>query len=571
MCVVVTTVSFLVHVFSVDYMASDPYKIKFFAFISLFTFFMLVLVCSNNFLVLFCGWEGVGLCSYLLISFWDTRVQALKAANKALFINKLGDFFFMVAISAVLFLFKSLDFEVIFSLASQYVNEEIFIFGVGIPVLSFISFFLLLAAMAKSAQLFLHTWLPDAMEGPTPVSALIHAATMVTAGIFLIIRCSFIIDFCPFVLNTMVYVGCATLVVSGLIALFQNDIKKIVAYSTCSQLGYMLFSCGISGYNLALFHLFNHAFFKALLFLACGSLIHSLRGEQDIRKMGGLHNRMPLTYTSFLIGSASLIGVPFFSGFFSKDSILELAYVKLCNPAYFHLYFFSLAGVALTVLYSLKLIFFSFFSSPNGFKNKISGAKESESFFNAFPLMILTVLSIFSGFLFNFFFVTKHKIFFENSIFVSTNNDLPAQVYGFVPSFVHFFPIVIIVAALFCFILYYGGVRKEINFRLFIKTNFYRRTYLKNYEKYVTLFNKKLFIDDFYNIIALSVYKLSYTIFRTIDKGVLEFLGPRGLVNTVYNLALDFNKRFQSGFVYQYTLIILLNIFFILFLVLLLV
>jgi len=216
-----------------------------------------------------------------------------------------------------------------------------------------------------------------------------------------------------------VYVGCATLFVSGLIAAFQNDIKKIVAYSTCSQLGYMVFSCGLSGYNLALFHLFNHAFFKALLFLACGSLIHALKGEQDIRKMGGLHEILPITYISFLIGSASLMGVPFFSGFFSKDSILELAYAKLCNQDCFHLYFFSICGVGLTVAYSLKLIFFSFIAAPNGFKGAVLGAKENESFFNIFPLMFLTVLSIFSGFMFSFFFKVKPEVFFENSIFVS--------------------------------------------------------------------------------------------------------------------------------------------------------
>ena len=508
------------------------------------------------------------MCSYLLISFWDTRVQALKAGNKALFVNKLGDFFFIVAISSILFLFKSLDFEIVFSMAHQYVDETIRIFGVRIPVLTFISFFLFLAAMAKSAQIFLHTWLPDAMEGPTPVSALIHAATMVTAGVFLIIRCSFIIDLSPAVLTLMAYVGCATLIVSGLIALFQNDIKKIVAYSTCSQLGYMVFSCGMSGYNLALFHLFNHAFFKALLFLACGSLIHALKGEQDIRKMGGLHRVMPVTYISFLIGSASLIGVPFFSGFFSKDSILELAYIKFCNENYFHLYFFALCGVGLTVLYSLKLIFFSFLSSSNGAKQSILKVKENENFYNLFPLMILTVLSIFSGFLFSFFFVVKPEVFFENSIFVAYSNITPKFFFKFVPSLVHFFPLFAMVLAFLFSFIYYRVFRKEVNSRLFNKDNFYRKSYLKNYEKWVTFFNKKFFIDDFYNFFALNVYKTSYTIFRTIDKGLLEFFGPGGVVRVFYKISKYFNKVLQSGDVYQYTFIILLNLFFILVLVL---
>lgn len=422
--------------------------------------------------------------------------------------------------------------------------------------------------MAKSAQLFLHTWLPDAMEGPTPVSALIHAATMVTAGVFLIIRCSFIIDLSSIVLNLMVYVGCATLIVSGLIALFQNDIKKIVAYSTCSQLGYMVFSCGLSGYNLALFHLFNHAFFKALLFLACGSLIHVLKGEQDIRKMGGLHSVVPVTYISFLTGSASLIGIPFFSGFFSKDSILELAYIKLCNQDFFHLYFFAILGVGLTTLYSLKLIFFSFLDTPAGFKQTVLKAKENETFFNLFPLMALTILSIFSGFLFNFFFNSRFEVFFENSIFISQDNAVPKFLYSFVPNIAHSFPVIVSSLSLSVFSVYHSFFREEINSRLFTPDNFFRRTYLKNYEKYVAFFNKKFFIDDFYNFLALNVYKVSYIIFKTIDKGLLEFLGPRGLTNAAYKLSKNFNKIMQSGHVYQYTFIILVNIFFVFVLIL---
>ena len=406
------------------------------------------------------------------------------------------------------------------------------------------------------------------MEGPTPVSALIHAATMVTAGVFLIVRCSFIIDLSPAVLNLMLYVGCATLVVSGLIAVFQNDIKKIVAYSTCSQLGYMVFSCGLSGYNLAVFHLFNHAFFKALLFLACGSLIHALKGEQDIRKMGGLYSVMPVTYISFLVGSASLIGVPFFSGFFSKDSILELAYIKLCNQDFFHLYFFALAGVALTTLYSLKLIFFPFVSPTNGFKRVVTKVRENENFFNVFPLMVLTVFSIFSGFFFNFFFNLKFEIFFENSIFISHLNSVPKEIYGFVPVVVHSFPLFTIAAGIELFSVYYFLIRKQVNLRLFVAGNFYRKTYLKNYEKYVAFFNKKFFIDDFYNFLTLNIYKISYIIFKTIDKGLLEFLGPRGLVNAVYKISKNFNKMFQSGYVYQYTFVILLNVFFIFVLIL---
>lgn len=486
--------------------------------------------------------------------------------------NKLGDFFFLIAISAILFLFRSLDLEIVLSMSHQYVNENIFILGFSIPVLNFISFFLVLAASAKSAQLFLHTWLPDAMEGPTPVSALIHAATMVTAGIFLIIRSSFIIDLCPSILIFMQHLGCATLLVSGFIALFQYDIKKIVAYSTCSQLGYMMFSCGLSGYNISLFHLFNHAFFKALLFLACGSLIHALKGEQDIRRMGGLYRTMPVTYISFLVGSASLMGVPFFSGFFSKDSILELSYIKLCNFEYFYLYFFSLVGVALTVLYSLRLIFFSFFSFSNGFKQSTVGAKENESFSNLFPLMVLTCLSIFSGFVFSFFFLFNSTIFFENSIFISYDNRVPEFFYDLVPRFVHFFPLVIVLISFFLFFIYYLVAKKKINSKIFVYRYPYSvNYYLTSYKKYLVFFNKKFFIDDFYNMFALVVYKFSYIIFKVIDKGLLELLGPRGLINVLYSLGINFIKRFQSGYVYQYTFVILLNLFFIFFIFLFLI
>lgn len=559
MLTVVLTISTLVHVFSCDYMRFDPYKVKFMSFLSLFTFFMVVLVLSNNFLVLFIGWEGVGICSYLLISFWDTRVQCIKSANKALIINKIGDFFLLVAIAAVIHVFKSLDFYIVLSCAHQYVGKTLNVFGFDVHALSFISLFLFLAAAAKSAQIFLHTWLPDAMEGPTPVSALIHAATMVTAGVFLIIRCSFIIDFSPSVLLLMTYAGAFTLVVSGLIALFQNDIKKIVAYSTCSQLGYMVFACGLSGYHLAFFHLFNHAFFKALLFLASGVVIHALGGEQDIRRMGGLSKLMPFTYSCVLVASLSLMGAPFLSGFFSKDAILELAYAKLCED-HFHLYVFSLIGVMLTVLYSLRLLFFVFVSRNKSYKSVIKGVEENTSFLIIVPFVFLTFCSIFSGFLYFNLFTSESFSFFQDSIFVNHANRTPALV---MPGVVSYFPLLLSFVSFSGF--YISLVLPLV--RVLYSDGFMRNSYLKNYELFYATFNKKLFIDDFYNIFAYAVYRFSYALFANLDKGALETLGPRGVSSFIYKAALSFNKSSQSGYLYNYGLVLAVNVFLICFFV----
>ena len=328
MLVTVTTISTLVHFYSCSYMSVDPHISRFMSYLSLFTFFMLILITADNFIQLFVGWEGVGLCSYLLIGFWFTRVQANKAALKALIINRVGDFGIILGICLVFFVFQTLDFEIVFPLITFFQNQFFLFFGMNFNVVELICFFLFIGSVGKSAQVGLHTSLPDAMEGPTPVSALIHAATMVTAGVFLIIRCSPIFEYAPGVLNIVTFVGALTAFFAATVGLVQNDIKKVIAYSTCSQLGYMIFACGISGYTVSLFHLINHAFFKALLFLAAGSIIHSLNNEQDMRRMGGLIRITPFTYSMMLIGSLSLAGFPFLSGFYSKDVILELAFVK---------------------------------------------------------------------------------------------------------------------------------------------------------------------------------------------------------------------------------------------------
>jgi len=326
MLLLVCIISFIVHIYSSQYMEYDLHVIRFMSLLSLFTFFMFLLIVSSNLVQLFFGWEGVGLCSYLLINFWFTRIQANKSAMKAMFVNKIGDISLLFLICLVYYYFKTVDFFVLYNIFEFYKNYY-YIFN-NLKLLDVIGFLIVFAAMGKSAQLFLHIWLPDAMEGPTPVSALIHAATMVTAGIFFILRMSVFFEFSENILMFMLIVGVCTAFFSGLFALVQYDLKKIVAYSTCSQLGFMLISCGLSRYDIALFHLFNHGFFKALLFLSCGSIIHALQDEQDIRKMGGLVFFLPFTYIAFFVGNFALIGFPFLTGFFSKEVILLIFFLK---------------------------------------------------------------------------------------------------------------------------------------------------------------------------------------------------------------------------------------------------
>jgi len=335
MLVIVTFISTLVHLYSTEYMDTDPHKARFMSYLCLFTFFMLILVTANNFIQMFVGWEGVGLSSYLLINFWFTRIQANKSAIKAMLVNRIGDFFLLLAIFTLYFLFNTLSYDVVFSLIPLAVGFNLQIGGFSFPIIDLICIFIFLGAVGKSAQLGLHTWLPDAMEGPTPVSALIHAATMVTAGVFLISRCSYIFEFSPFVLNLICFLGSCTAFFAATTGLFQNDMKKVIAYSTCSQLGYMIFACGLSSYDVGIFHLSNHAFFKALLFLSAGSVIHAVGDEQDMRKLGGLKNLLPFSYAMTLIGSLALIGFPFLSGFFSKDIILEVSYSKYTLQGHF--------------------------------------------------------------------------------------------------------------------------------------------------------------------------------------------------------------------------------------------
>merc|ERR1712103_5451 len=335
MLVVVTSVSSLVHIYSIGYMSHDPHKPRFMAYLSLFTFAMLMLVTSDNFIQLFFGWEGVGLCSYFLIGFWFKKESANAAAIKAFVVNRVGDFGFALGIFLIFYLFGTVNYSEVFQQIPTVIDKNLSFLGFEVKAIDLICLLLFIGAMGKSAQILLHTWLPDAMEGPTPVSALIHAATMVTAGVFLVVRCSPLFEYSETALNLVTIVGMITAIFAASVALVQNDIKKIVAYSTCSQLGYMFFAAGVGAYHVAMFHLFTHAFFKALLFLGSGSVIHAFKDEQDINNMGGVWKKLPYTYALMIIGTLALTGFPFLSGFYSKDAIIEFAYLKGNTTGYY--------------------------------------------------------------------------------------------------------------------------------------------------------------------------------------------------------------------------------------------
>ena len=416
MLVVVTLVSALVHFYSIGYMSHDPHKPRFMSYLSLFTFSMLCLVVSDNFIQLFFGWEGVGLCSYLLIGFWYKKNSANNAAIKAFIVNRVGDFGLAIGIFLIFFYFGTVNFNEVFSQVENFADKKINFFGGEINLITIICVFLFIGAMGKSAQFFLHTWLPDAMEGPTPVSALIHAATMVTAGVFLVVRCSPLYEFSQAALNLVAVIGMITAVFAASVALFQKDIKKIIAYSTCSQLGYMFFAAGVGAYHVAIFHLFTHAFFKALLFLGAGSVIHAFDNEQDITKMGGVWKKLPFSMILMLIGTLALTGFPFLSGFYSKDAIIEFAYSKQSSIGNYA----AVVGIFtafLTSVYSWRLFFLTFFGKYNN-KNLPYEKTHESPWIMITPLIILAIGSVSAGYIFKEIFIgVNYSEFWKNSIF----------------------------------------------------------------------------------------------------------------------------------------------------------
>ena len=542
MLVVVTLVSSLVHIYSIGYMSDDPHKQRFMSYLSLFTFSMLMLVTSDNFLQLFFGWEGVGLCSYFLIGFWFRKESANAAAIKAFIVNRVGDFGFALGIFLIFYLFGTVNYDEVFELVPSIINNDLSFLGINVNAINLICVLLFIGAMGKSAQIFLHTWLPDAMEGPTPVSALIHAATMVTAGVFLVVRCSPIFEYSPLALNLVTIIGMSTAFFAATIALVQDDIKKIIAYSTCSQLGYMFFAAGVGAYNVAMFHLFTHAFFKALLFLGSGSVIHSFKNEQNINAMGGVWKKLPYTWALMVIGTLALTGFPFLSGFYSKDAIIEFAYLSGSSTGYFA------AGIGiftafLTSIYSWRLMFKTFHGNYNN-KNIDSSSMHESPLIMIIPLIILAIGAIFSGFLFKDLFigVDSSGNFWKDSIFFlePLSTDHPPL------WFIVFTPILVILSIPTAY--YFFIINKKFTNEI-VKGNLPLYNFLKN----------KWYFDEIYEYLFVKPSKkIGLYFWKKIDLRFIDRFGPDGISNLIKNISL-FAVKFQNGFIYHYAFIMLLG------------
>lgn len=548
MLIVITVIATLVSLYSMEYMAHDPHTSRFFTYLSIFTFTMLVLVTASNYLQLFIGWEGVGVSSYLLINFWFTRIQANKSAIKAMIVNRIGDFGLILGMIATYYVFKSIDFSVVFASAYYVFDMKMLFFNIEVDAITLIALLLFIGAVGKSAQIGLHTWLPDAMEGPTPVSALIHAATMVTAGVFLIIRSSPLLEFTSNTLMIITIVGAITAFFAATTGVAQNDLKRVIAYSTCSQLGYMVFACGLSSYSVSLFHLMNHAFFKALLFLSAGSVIHAVADEQDMRKMGGLLKLLPFTYISILIGSLSLMGLPFLTGFYSKDVILELAFADYKIHSSFS-YWLGAVSAMFTAFYSFRLIYLTFFNKTNAFKTVISHAHDAP-FIMAIPLFLLGFGSIFVGYLMKDMIIGMGTSYWGNAVFTLPDNLLILQS-EFMPASIKLIPVILsILGAITAYYLY------MISYKLL-----YQLSISSFGIAFYTLMNKKYYIDNIYNeFIVKPLMSFGYNIsFKLFDRGYIEIFGPTGIARSILNLSSRFTKL-QSGYIYHYAFIIFIGV-----------
>ena len=539
MLIPVLIVSSLVHFYSIGYMSHDPHNQRFFSYLSLFTFMMIILVTANNFLLMFVGWEGVGICSYLLVSFWFTRIAANQSSLSALLTNRVGDCFLTIGMFAILWAFGNIDYTTVFSLA-PYISENI-VFIIGIC--------LLIGAMAKSSQVGLHVWLPMAMEGPTPVSALIHAATMVTAGVYLLIRSSPLIEYSSTVLLLCLWLGAVTTVFSSLIGLFQQDIKKVIAYSTMSQLGMMVIAIGLSSYNVALFHLMNHAFYKALLFLGAGSVIHAVADNQDFRKYGGLREFLPLSYSVMLIASLSLVAFPFMTGFYSKDFILESAFGQYKFSS-ISVYFIATIGAIFTTLYSVKVLYLTFLSNPAGSINSYKNAHEGDIFMSL-PLIILAVFSIFFGYISKDIFIGLGSGFFtDNGLFIHPNNEIMLDTEFAVPTFFKLLPLGCTV-----FFTLVSFILLEIVYKPIIIFKFTKLGY-----NLFSFFNQRFYIELFYNkYITDLTLKLGGQTTKVLDKGSIELAGPYGIQIGLNKVSHNIGEL-SSGIVTSYALYILVGL-----------
>ncbi len=546
MMATVTIVSATIHVYSIGYMAEDPSIPRFMSYLSLFTFFMLSLVTANNLVQLFFGWEGVGLLSYLLIGFWHERDSANAAAIKAFVVNRVGDFGFALGIFAVFLLFGSVNLPTIFAKAPEVAHSTIDFLGWQAPSLTLASILLFIGAMGKSAQIGLHTWLPDAMEGPTPVSALIHAATMVTAGVFMVVRLSPLFEYAPGALGLVAVVGGTTAIFAATIGMAQNDIKRVIAYSTCSQLGYMFFAAGVSAFAAGMFHLFTHAFFKALLFLGSGSVIHALGGEQDMRRMGGLWNKIPITYAMMWIGSLSLAGIPFFSGYYSKDAILAAAWASGTGVGR---YAFSLGlfTAFMTAFYSWRLLFMTFHGRPRAGEDVMHHVHESP-WVMLIPVFVLAAGATFAGYFMEKYFIgSESAAFWNGSIFVLPGHNTVAAA-RHVPLYIGLLPTFFALAGIA--VAFVGYIlQPELPARLAFR---FRALYL-------LVLNKFYFDEAYDRLFVRSAFVMGDGLWKSGDGTVIDGLGPDGISAATRDLARQ-ASRLQSGYVYHYAFVMLIGV-----------
>lgn len=547
MLVVVNSVSALVHIYSIGYMSHDPHKPRFMAYLSLFTFAMLMLVTANNFVQMYFGWEGVGLASYLLIGFWYDRPSANAAAIKAFVVNRVGDFGFALGIMGIFLVFGSVSFDAVFSAAPGFSGKTFEFLGQSFDILNTLTLLLFIGACGKSAQLGLHTWLPDAMEGPTPVSALIHAATMVTAGVFMVARCSPLFELAQTTLNIVTVVGASTAFFAATVGLVQNDIKRVIAYSTCSQLGYMFFAAGVSAYPVAIFHLFTHAFFKALLFLGAGSVIHAVSGEQDMRKMGGLWPHIKITAVLMWIGSLALAGVPIFAGYYSKDAVLEVAYAAH-SPFGNYAFELGIAAALMTAFYSWRLLFMTFNGAARADHHVMEHIHESPQVM-LIPLYLLAFGAVFTGLVFAGPMVGEHwKTFWGDSIAVIPAHAAIEDAHH-VPLWVKISPVIAgVVGILLAYLMYIR--RPDLS----------RRVAARNEPIYRFLLNKWYF-DELYDLLFVRpAFWFGRFLWKQGDGRVIDGFGPDGIAASVVGLAKR-AVRLQSGYVYHYAFAMLIGVF----------
>jgi NADH-quinone oxidoreductase subunit L len=545
MLVVVTTVSAFVHLYSIGYMEEDPYRPRFFGYLSMFTFAMLMLVTADNLVQLFFGWEGVGLASYLLIGFWYHKPEANAAAIKAFIVNRIGDFGFALGIFAVFMMTGAVDFATIFHQAPALTGKTIHFFSWDIDALTLICLLLFMGAMGKSAQFLLHTWLPDAMEGPTPVSALIHAATMVTAGVFMVARLSPLFQLAPAALTFVTVIGATTAMFAATVGLVQNDIKRIVAYSTCSQLGYMFVAMGVGAYSVGMFHLFTHAFFKALLFLGSGSVIIAMHHEQDIRHMGGLRTKLPFTYWTMVVGTLALTGLFPFAGYFSKDAIIEAAYAGN-NPAALYAYLMTLGAAGLTSFYSWRLIFKTFHGRPHD-ERHYQAAHESPPTM-LIPLFVLALGCVLAGYPFlSIFAGSGVENFFGESLAVGGSNTILEQM-EHVSTVISVLPSVLMAAGFAVAWLFYIG-RPELPVEL-----------ARQHEVLYRFLLNKWYFDELYDaVIVRPTLWIGRLLWKGGDGWLIDGFGPDGVSALVLDLTRNV-VRLQTGYMYHYAFAMLIGV-----------